>query len=112
MKSSRKTLRRRRRGETAMELLAAYLIVPDEAARYAERIERLGQAIFGELWRSDETNSESEALDPAGCEHLGTARDPGRIEERLPESPHPACDHPHPLPRARDNDRGGGRNNS
>jgi len=36
-----------------MELLAAHLIVPDDAARYAARLERLGQAMFGDLWNTD-----------------------------------------------------------
>lgn len=51
MPTSRIIRRRSGRGQSAMELVAARLIVPDEAARYAERIERLGQAMFGELWQ-------------------------------------------------------------
>jgi hypothetical protein len=49
-----------------MELLAAHLVVPDESAWYAERLEQLGQVMFGDLWNNDvpqptskpETNTE------------------------------------------------------
>jgi hypothetical protein len=53
MRASRKTFRSRRRGETAMEFLAAHLVIPDEAAWYAARLERLGQVMFGDLWNND-----------------------------------------------------------
>jgi hypothetical protein len=87
VKAKRKPLRQRSSGTNAFEMLAVHLKVTDDAAWYAERLERLGTAMFGELWRSDESNSESEALDTAGCEHLDTS--------------------PYPLP-----DRGGEGNNS
>jgi hypothetical protein len=37
--------------------LEAGLQTPDEAAWYAERHERLGRALFGDLWDSEETES-------------------------------------------------------
>ena len=59
MRSGVKKLQRRSRGVSALELLEAHLKTPDEAAWYAERLERLGTVMFGELWRSDAPQPES-----------------------------------------------------
>jgi hypothetical protein len=42
---------------SAVGRLESGLQLPDEAAWYAERHERLGRALFGDLWDSEETES-------------------------------------------------------
>ena len=47
----------RESGSSAMQVLEAHLNNQDEAAWYAERIERLGKVIFGDLWESDKSEA-------------------------------------------------------
>lgn len=56
------TARISRGGErvSAMQLLAENLATLDEAAWYAARIERLGRAMFGDLWDSDKAGAARE----------------------------------------------------
>lgn len=55
MRFAPKKFSRRGRGANAFELLAAHLKVTDDAAYYAERLERLGRAMFGELWETEKS---------------------------------------------------------
>ena len=50
----------RPRGYRAVEQLEAGLNTKDEASWYAERLEQLGQVIFGDLWRTDVAKNASD----------------------------------------------------
>lgn len=61
---SRRKWKHRHQPLSALELLRAHLETPDEAAWYAEQLERLGRIMFGDLWddkplRPNETTPES-----------------------------------------------------
>lgn len=66
MKFHRRTIRRPRES-SALAVLETCLNTPDEAAWYAERLQRLGKAIFGDLWESDKS---------------AAAREPQKIHEQ------------------------------
>lgn len=51
------SIRQRDTRMTPLEHLESGLQTPDEAAWYAERCERLGRALFGDLWDSEKTES-------------------------------------------------------
>lgn len=58
---------RRREPQTAMQLLGEHLNTRDEAAWYAERIERLGRAMFGDLWDSEKAKSANQTSEQRDC---------------------------------------------
>lgn len=88
MKAGGKRFRRRSRGASLLEALEAHLQTKDDAAWYAERLERLGVVMFGELWETDKPkftaqNQKRSGLEPA----TGTARCTGPCG-RPPGTPH------------------------
>jgi hypothetical protein len=59
MNATRRRARRKPRSSVA-ELLAAGLETKDDSAWYAQRIELLGRAIFGDLWDVDEPKTSTQ----------------------------------------------------
>ena len=56
----RRVLPRRPRSTSVWDLLEAHSQTIDEAAWYAERLERLGRAMFGDLWDSEKSQPQTE----------------------------------------------------
>lgn len=50
---------------TALQRLAELLETKDEAAWYAARIDRLGRAVFGDLWKPAECEATKEQPPPS-----------------------------------------------
>lgn len=54
---ARRSVNHRQKRANALEVLQTALETPDEAAWYAQRLELLGRAIFGDLWESDKAEA-------------------------------------------------------